>query len=831
MCGLRQLGRMTSQTDTFGDVTSSTYDKGGNVKTRTDAKGKVTTMVYDAQNRLKTTTDRLGGVTTNNYNCCRLASIVDAEGQMTSYIYNTRGEKIKETHPDHVNGSAVGTSGYGIVEFLFDEAGRLKRKTDQAGDTCTFNYDLAGRMLQRNYRTLANSPSGTIADSDVFTFDKANRMLTAASGRYTNTVTQVYDPLGRHQQEKLTIAGQTYTTTHDFDSLGRPFKMTYPDGTITEKTFTDRGQLYQTKYAGNIEDTRTYDDGGRLSTSAYRNGVTTTYAYRANGSQKDNLLASISFAHPAGATANDQVGNLTYTWDANKNKTKETITGVMSGYSFDTTVGTDPDGYDDEDRLTYFKRTSTANPQTWNLSLVGDWNSWSDFGATQNRTHGPTHELLTVGSAPNNTVTHDVKGNMTDIPVNVSSPARKLFWDFDNQLKGVDITGDNLVDVTFEYDATGRRVARTEGSNAVVFIQSGQQTIADYTRGAPSSSTPSSRYIWGSRTNEVIVRQSAISTLNYFHFSQQFSVVALTDFNGFVTERYAYSAMGNPTLLDASASVSSFSDSSNRYTFNAQEWDHASSLFFANSKINDPRCANVTRVSNQEPVPLAPLLPAKFRKPISCNGDEIGEVEFEFKKFDQRDRLDNAVLGIQIEGGFKQRPNKDFTLKPCCCDDIRWIQYVTTNAPKPKNSKTNPRVNEGLESSLDGNGGIGCPFYYCGDPGDPKQNENGFTRYFFDRPARSPTILHSPFFGAEDNWPETIPTLIWRAKLALVCVSACNLDSLAVFEYGFEIDRATNQLKLSEIKDSGIDQIFTTLLNDFPSCYQWDSTRIGKCCK
>ncbi|MBX3417066.1 MAG: RHS repeat protein [Pirellulaceae bacterium] len=35
---------MTSQTDTFGDSTSMTYDKGGNVKTQTDAKGIVTTM-------------------------------------------------------------------------------------------------------------------------------------------------------------------------------------------------------------------------------------------------------------------------------------------------------------------------------------------------------------------------------------------------------------------------------------------------------------------------------------------------------------------------------------------------------------------------------------------------------------------------------------------------------------------------------------------------------------------------------------------------------------------------------------------------------------------
>jgi hypothetical protein len=33
------------------------------------------------------------------------------------------------------------------------------------------------------------------------------------------------------------------------------------------------------------------------------------------------------------------LGDLSYTWDANKNKTSETITGVMSGYGF-TSGGT-----------------------------------------------------------------------------------------------------------------------------------------------------------------------------------------------------------------------------------------------------------------------------------------------------------------------------------------------------------------------------------------------------------------------------------------------------------------------------------------------------------
>ena len=42
-------------------------------------------------------------------------------------------------------------------------------------------------MSSRDYRTLANSPAGAISDTDTFTYDSASRMLTAESGRYTNT--------------------------------------------------------------------------------------------------------------------------------------------------------------------------------------------------------------------------------------------------------------------------------------------------------------------------------------------------------------------------------------------------------------------------------------------------------------------------------------------------------------------------------------------------------------------------------------------------------------------------------------------------------------------
>ncbi len=265
------------------------------------------------------------------------------------------GGNLIEQYPDHVAGSAVGTTGYGIVTFTLDPAGRVSRKQDQKGDTCTFNYDLAGRLTSRDYRTAANSPTGTIADNDQFSYDKAGRMLTAYSGRYSNTVGYSYDSAGRKKTESLTIAGQTYTTETSYNARGELTKYTYPDSTVVDRSYTARGELYQLKHAGTTIDTRAYDNGGRMSSSTLNNGVVDTRAYGT-----DNTLSSITFTG-SGAS----IGNLSYGWDNNHNKTSETITGTMSNYGFSIPTG----GYDNEDRLVSFNRTSGLS-QSWSLSAV-----------------------------------------------------------------------------------------------------------------------------------------------------------------------------------------------------------------------------------------------------------------------------------------------------------------------------------------------------------------------------------------------------------------------------------------------------------------------------
>jgi RHS repeat-associated protein len=101
-----------------------------------------------------------------------------------------------------------------------------------------------------------------------------------------------------------------------------------------------------------------------------------------------------------------------------------------------------------------------------------------------------------------------------------------------------------------------------------------QQTIADYPVGG-AASTPTYRYVYASYIDEPVVRKGAGTggTILYYHRNHQYSITAVTTSTGSIAERYAYTAYGQPTILDASASVLSSSAINNRYTYTGREWD------------------------------------------------------------------------------------------------------------------------------------------------------------------------------------------------------------------------------------------------------------------
>jgi len=258
----------------------------------------------------------------------------------------------------------------------------------------------------------------------------------------------------------------------------------------------------------------------------------------------------------------------------------------MSGYGI--SVGSS--GYDDEDRLVNWQRSDTNLDQSWNLLAVGNWNSITENSSTQNLTHGPTHEMLTVASQ---SITHDAKGNMTLIPAvlrptNSGLPptASRLTWDFDNKLRAADTNDDNTDDIFYKWDALGRRVGRDDGTSNVIYFQDGQQTLADYTAGT-SSANPTYKYVFASYIDEIVARIDSSDDILYYHRNQQYSITAVSDGGGAVVERYAYSAYGQVTIADASGAEISNSAISNRYTYTGREWDEGLSLYHYRARMYD----------------------------------------------------------------------------------------------------------------------------------------------------------------------------------------------------------------------------------------------------
>ena len=559
-CIYDERGRKIHCTDTENDVTKWQYDAHNNVVRSTDAKNVEEVCLFDARDRKTRCTDRNGGIAKWTYDeNSNLLSIEDADavsnstGAKTNYVYDARNRKTSEAFPGHVASSTPNTAGYDRVVFGFDGMDRLKTRTDQKGELITLTFDLAGRVTVRGY------PDG---QNDTFTYDNADRLLTVQSGRYANLVTRAYNPDGTLQAEAFTTNGQTYTVGYGYDEDNRNTSITYPSGKIVARSYSDRHELANVKYDGADVITRTYDGGGRLTSTAYGNGLAESRTYR-----NDNLTNTLSVHGVTG---------FTYTWDANKNKTQETD-GIVNAWSWST----GGDGYDALDRLIGWSRTN-GDSQSWNLSKVGDWNSTTVNGTTENRMHDPVHQLTQQGT---NLVAHDRKGNLTR---KAGDAADRYGWDYNNQLLTADTDVDGTADVTFAYDALGRRTAKATSTATTVYVSAMNQEIAEYPAGTAAAS-PACEYVFGDYIDEIVLRVTA-GTKHYYHQDALSSVRALTSQAGQVVERYAYDPYGKAIYLTSAGTLSAVHASivGNTILYTGRRLDTETGLYYYRARYQEP---------------------------------------------------------------------------------------------------------------------------------------------------------------------------------------------------------------------------------------------------
>lgn len=468
---------------------------------------EVSQTEYGPTGEILSTTDPLGHMTHYMYDVAgRQLSMTDAENRATNYTYDVQGRLQSVIWPDA-----------GVETYTYDVLGRWREHTRQDDTTIRLEMDRGGRVAVRRYL----DEHGTEQDIDTFAYDQRGRLLSAHKGRYVNTVSFGYDPLGRITTETLAFGPQanpteSYEILQSYDGLGRLIGITDPEGVTIERRYGSTGA--RIRQLTGLERAEADGQGGvdRKALSSWVHDAAGRPVERRDGlnGAHGHSLMTYTAGQLASAMVYDGQGvnipelSRLYSYDnagrVVNERTAMLSTGHQSGW--DAT-------HDRAGRLTawihYGNDGQVDQMQQWTVSPCGNWDSFignSVFGdGTQTRVHGPAHETLTVsGPTTSGSFTYDGRGQMTSDPL-----GRQFRWDPDGLLASVTIPHTCPIGVegsyTYAHDAIGRLVLKSSDGSSTLFVNrlaplppfrsSGGQTLCEYTDGELSKRFAYSSYV------------------------------------------------------------------------------------------------------------------------------------------------------------------------------------------------------------------------------------------------------------------------------------------------------------------------------------------------
>ena len=296
--------------DPLGHVWTKTYDGNYNVLTDADPSGNTTTYTYDTRRHVLTTKDPNGHTTTNAYDVHNnLSSTTDPLGNLTTYAYNyvfnSAGDPVSMTD---ANGK---TWNYG-----FDNGGNKVTETDPTGHSMQYIYDANNNQIAMMTTRTNGSLIETLQTS--YAYDSLNRPTRTVYPDGSLTQLQ-YNSIGR---QSVTIDQLGHQTQYAYDDQGRPTVVTYPDSSTKSITYDAEGHVLTNVDQNGNQLNYQYDVVGRVRQTTYADGTTSSIVYDLAGRQ-------------TGAT--DQRGNQTsYGYDnANRQTTVTNPLSLVTTYTYD----------------------------------------------------------------------------------------------------------------------------------------------------------------------------------------------------------------------------------------------------------------------------------------------------------------------------------------------------------------------------------------------------------------------------------------------------------------------------------------------------------------
>lgn len=204
---------------------------------------------------------------TNTYDSAgRLASMQDANGNITAYSYDGMGRLSSTCYAD---------SSSDCESFTYDGNGNLYSQTMRSGDVLNYRYDALNRLTLKS--------SSSLADRS-YTYDNLGHMLSATYNGSGLGVTNTYYPLGWLQTSSSDLSGTAQTMSYGYDLAGRRNSVTYPTVTGTPDLSVTYNYLNTGEVSSIVDGTTTlasytYDALGDRASVTYGNGVSQNYSH------------------------------------------------------------------------------------------------------------------------------------------------------------------------------------------------------------------------------------------------------------------------------------------------------------------------------------------------------------------------------------------------------------------------------------------------------------------------------------------------------------------------------------------------------------------------
>lgn len=389
-------------------TTATVYDAVGNKVRTTSPTGEVSEFAYDADDRLQCTAVRMGPnlggacsginagdrITQTVYDAAgqtlqtlqavgtpdqrtyatytyssngKQTSVKDANGNLTSLVYDGFDRLVRQTFPSTTRGAQVSNPN-DYEAYGYDANGNRTVRRKRDGKTFTYDYDALNREIVKH------SPDGPQAD--VYTgYDLAGRKLYALYASIGGSgITYSYDTAGRMTSE--TTFGRSMS--FQYDPASNRTRITWPDTAYGGYVYDAMNRVAWAQFGSHGMGIN-YDGLGRRSNISRITGANTSYAFDAS-----DRLTSLAQAYPA-ATANNvsesftynpasqvatrTLSNNLYAWSGHPTGTKNT---TADGLNRDADIAAVAGGYDANGNLTFDgARTFTYDAENRLTSVSG----------------------------------------------------------------------------------------------------------------------------------------------------------------------------------------------------------------------------------------------------------------------------------------------------------------------------------------------------------------------------------------------------------------------------------------------------------------------------